>query len=183
MDDPPFGRPCEAGEPGRAPQREPPVSAQCEVTARRAARQPMGIFERYLSLWVMLCIVAGIGLGSLVPGMFQTIGRLEIAQVNLPVAVLIWLMVIPMLLKIDFSALHEVGRHWRGIGVTLLVNWAVKLFSMALLGWLFIRVLFADWLPAGRTATSPAWCCWPRLSAPPWSSSGATCATATPTSP
>jgi len=107
----------------------------------------MGFFERYLSLWVFLCIVVGIGLGHFMPGTFQTIGSVEIAKVNLPVAVLIWLMIIPMLLKIDFSALHHVKEHWKGIGVTLFVNWAVKPFSMALLGWLFIRVLFANWLP------------------------------------
>lgn len=108
----------------------------------------MGVFERYLTVWVLLCIVAGIALGSLFPSLFQAIGTMEVAQVNLPVAVLIWLMVIPMLLKIDFHALHEVGQHWKGIGVTLFINWLVKPFSMALLGWLFIRVLFADWLPA-----------------------------------
>ncbi|MEZ5449335.1 MAG: ACR3 family arsenite efflux transporter [Thiolinea sp.] len=108
----------------------------------------MSMFERYLTVWVLLCIVAGIALGSLFPGSFQAIGRMEVAQVNLPVAVLIWLMIIPMLLKIDFHALREVGQHWKGIGVTLFINWLVKPFSMALLGWLFIRVLFADWLPA-----------------------------------
>jgi ACR3 family arsenite transporter len=108
----------------------------------------MSLFERYLSLWVLLCIAAGIGLGHLLPGTFDTIGGLEIARVNMPVAVLVWLMILPMLLKIDFHALHEVRHHLRGIGVTLFVNWAVKPFSMALLGWLFIRVLFADWLPA-----------------------------------
>ena len=108
----------------------------------------MGLFERYLTVWVLLCIVAGIGLGSLFPGAFQAAGRWEEAQDNLPVAVLIWLMVIPMLLKIDFHALREVGQHWKGIGVTLFINWLVKPFSMALLGWLFIRVLFADLLPA-----------------------------------
>ncbi|ODN71847.1 ACR3 family arsenite efflux transporter [Methylobrevis pamukkalensis] len=110
----------------------------------------MSVFERYLSLWVFLCIVVGIGLGYLVPGAFQLVAAAEIAKVNLPVAVLIWLMVIPMLLKIDFAALTEVGRHWRGIGVTLFVNWAVKPFSMALLGWLFIGWLFRDLLPADQ---------------------------------
>lgn len=124
------------------------MSAQCEVTAKKAAGASMSIFERYLTVWVLLCIVAGIALGSLMPDMFQAIGRMEVAQVNLPVAVLIWLMIIPMLLKIDFHALHEVSQHWKGIGVTLFINWLVKPFSMALLGWLFIRVLFADWLPA-----------------------------------
>ncbi|WP_199090830.1 ACR3 family arsenite efflux transporter [Bosea sp. ASV33] len=108
----------------------------------------MSIFERYLTLWVVLCIVAGVSLGHLVPGVFQFIGSMEIAKVNLPMAVLIWLMVIPMLLKIDFAALGHVGRHWRGIGVTLFVNWAVKPFSMALLGWLFVGWLFRPYLPA-----------------------------------
>ncbi len=110
----------------------------------------MSTFERYLTLWVALCIIAGIALGHVMPGVFQAIGAAEIAKVNLPVAVLIWLMVIPMLLKIDFTALGEVGRHWRGIGVTLFVNWAVKPFSMALLGWLFIGWLFRPLLPAGQ---------------------------------
>ena len=107
----------------------------------------MNLFERYLTLWVALCIVAGIGLGHLFPGLFQSVGKMEIAKINLPVAVLIWLMIIPMLIKIDFGALAEVTRHWRGIGITLLVNWAVKPFSMALLGWLFIGVLFRPLLP------------------------------------
>lgn len=124
------------------------MSAQCEVTAKHQSGAPMGVFERYLTVWVLLCILAGIALGNLLPGVFQRIGQMEVAQVNLPVAVLIWLMIIPMLLKIDFHALHEVGQHWKGIGVTLFINWLVKPFSMALLGWLFIRVLFADWLPA-----------------------------------
>ena len=110
----------------------------------------MSVFERYLTLWVALCIVAGIALGHIAPGAFQAVGAAEIAKVNLPVAVLIWLMVIPMLLKIDFAALGQVGRHWRGIGVTLLVNWAVKPFSMALLGWLFIGWLFRPYLPADQ---------------------------------
>lgn len=110
----------------------------------------MSTFERYLTLWVALCIVAGIALGHLMPGVFQAIGTADIAKVNLPVAVLIWLMVIPMLLKIDFAALGEVGRHWRGICVTLFVNWAVKPFSMAALGWFFIAWLFRPWLPADQ---------------------------------
>jgi ACR3 family arsenite transporter len=126
------------------------MSAQCEITARQAEGQPLGFFERYLTLWVFLCIAAGIGLGQLLPALFQTVGRLEVAKVNLPVAVLIWLMIIPMLLKVDFGALHRLGEHWKGIGVTLFINWAVKPFSMALLGWLFIRELFAPWLPAGQ---------------------------------
>ena len=110
----------------------------------------MSVFERYLSLWVAACIVVGIALGHLFPAAFGAIGDAEIAQVNLPVAVLVWLMIVPMLVKIDFSALREVGRHWRGIGVTLFVNWAVKPFSMALLGWLFIGQLFRPWLPADQ---------------------------------
>ena len=110
----------------------------------------MNIFERYLTLWVGLCIVVGIALGHRFPAAFQAIGAIEIAQVNLPVAVLIWLMIIPMLLRIDFAALAGVREHWRGIGVTLLVNWAVKPFSMALLGWLFIGWLFRDLLPVDQ---------------------------------
>jgi len=110
----------------------------------------MSPFERYLTLWVALCIVAGVALGHLFPTAFQIIGGAEVAKVNLPMAVLIWLMVIPMLLKIDFAALREVGQHWRGIGVTLFVNWAVKPFSMALLGWLFIGWLFRPHLPADQ---------------------------------
>jgi len=123
------------------------MSAQCETTAKRAAGAAMGFFERYLTLWVALCIVVGIAAGHLMPQVFQRIGRLEIAQINLPVAVLLWLMIVPMLLKIDLKALKNVGEHWRGIGVTLFVNWAVKPFSMALLGWLFIGYLFRGWLP------------------------------------
>jgi ACR3 family arsenite transporter len=124
------------------------MSVQCEITARKAGTADMGFFERYLTVWVFLCIIAGIALGHFFAAPFQAIGRMEVAQVNLPVAVLIWLMIIPMLLKIDFRALHHVRDHWRGIGVTLFVNWAVKPFSMALLAWLFIRGLFAPWLPA-----------------------------------
>jgi ACR3 family arsenite transporter len=107
----------------------------------------MSVFERFLTIWVFLCIVAGIVLGQLLPGAFQTVGRMEVAQVNLPVGLLIWVMIIPMLVKVDFGALHQVRRHWRGIGVTLFVNWAVKPFSMALLGWIFIRHVFAPYLP------------------------------------
>lgn len=107
----------------------------------------MSIFERYLTLWVAVCIVAGITLGQLLPGLFQTIGNMEYAQVNLPVGLLIWVMIIPMLIKVDFGALHEVRQHVRGIGVTLFVNWLVKPFSMAFLAWLFIRNLFAPMLP------------------------------------
>ena len=110
----------------------------------------MSTFERYLTVWVALCIVVGVALGHVMPGVFQAVGSAEIAKVNLPVAVLIWLMVIPMLLKIDFAALGQVGRHWRGIGVTLFINWAVKPFSMAALGWIFIAWLFRPWLPADQ---------------------------------
>ncbi|MFM2329028.1 MAG: hypothetical protein RLZZ494_1131, partial [Pseudomonadota bacterium] len=108
----------------------------------------MNVFERFLSLWVFLCIVAGVALGQVLPGPVQAIGRMEVAQVNLPVGLLIWVMIIPMLLKVDFGALHQVRQHWRGIGVTLFINWAVKPFSMALLGWIFVRQVFAPWLPA-----------------------------------
>ncbi|MBF0284000.1 MAG: ACR3 family arsenite efflux transporter [Magnetococcales bacterium] len=107
----------------------------------------MGVFERYLSLWVGLCIVAGVGLGHFFPGPFQVIGKMEAAKVNLPVALLIWWMIIPMLLKIDFAALHGVREHWKGVGATLFINWGVKPFSMAALGWFFIGHLFRDWLP------------------------------------
>ena len=111
---------------------------------------PMSVFERYLTVWVLLCIVVGISLGQWLPAPFQALGRLEFARVNLPVGLLIWVMVIPMLLRVDFGALHQVRQHWRGIGVTLFVNWAVKPFSMALLAWLFIRHLFAPWLPVDQ---------------------------------
>lgn len=126
------------------------MSAQCEVTAKAAAGAPMSVFERFLSVWVLLCIVTGIAAGQVAPGVFQAIGHLEIAQVNLPVGLLIWVMIIPMLVKVDFAALHEVKQHVRGIGVTLFVNWLVKPFSMAFLGWLFVRNLFAPMLPAGQ---------------------------------
>ncbi len=107
----------------------------------------MSTFERYLTIWVFLCIIVGIALGHAFPGFFQAVGALEFAQVNLPVALLIWAMIIPMLLKIDFAALGRVKEHWRGIGVTLFINWAVKPFSMALLGWFFIGYLFRSLLP------------------------------------
>src|SRR4030066_632140 len=110
----------------------------------------MNLFERYLSVWVGLCIIAGVLLGQFLPGVFQAIARLEMARVNIPVGVLVWVMIIPMLLKIDFGALHQVKEHWRGIGVTLFVNWAVKPFSMAFLGWLFIGWLFRPYLPADQ---------------------------------
>jgi ACR3 family arsenite transporter len=117
---------------------------------RRRATPALGIFERYLTLWVALCIVAGIILGRLVPGPFQALGRMTVAEVNIPVAVLIWLMVVPMLLKVDFGALHRVAEEWRGIAVTVGINWLVKPFSMAALGWLFIGWLFRAWLPPGQ---------------------------------
>lgn len=110
----------------------------------------MALFERYLTLWVLMCIVVGTLLGHLLPDAFSRLGDMEIAKVNLPVAVLIWLMIIPMLLKVDFGAMRQVGQHWRGIGVTLFINWAVKPFSMALLGWFFLRHVFAGWLPSDQ---------------------------------
>ena len=110
----------------------------------------MGLFERYLTLWVALAMAAGVALGTVMPGMFQTIGRMELARVNLPVGLLIWVMIIPMLVKVDFGSLGQVRRHARGIGVTLFVNWLVKPFSMAFLGWLFIRHVFAPYLPADQ---------------------------------
>ncbi|MGF6770188.1 ACR3 family arsenite transporter [Paraburkholderia sp. GAS199] len=113
-------------------------------------RPAIGSFERYLTLWVALCIVGGILLGQIFPGIFHAIARLEVAQVNLPVGVLIWVMIVPMLVKIDFTAMTQVKRHWRGIGVTLFVNWLIKPFSMALLGWIFVRHVFASWLPAAQ---------------------------------
>ena len=113
----------------------------------KSTAAPMSVFERYLTLWVFLCIVIGVALGQALPTVFQAIGRLEIAQVNLPVGLLIWVMIIPMLVKVDFGALHEVRQHLRGIGVTLFINWLVKPFSMAFLGWLFIRQWLAPYLP------------------------------------
>ena len=110
----------------------------------------MSTFERYLTVWVFLCIVVGIGAGHLFPAFFQVIGSAEVAKVNLPVALLIWLMIIPMLLKIDFAALSRVKEHWRGIGVTLFINWAVKPFSMALLGWFFVGYIFRPYLPTDQ---------------------------------
>lgn len=113
----------------------------------------MSVFEKYLTLWVALCIVVGVALGHVMPGVFAEIAGAEVAKVNLPVAVLIWLMIIPMLLKIDFGALSKVAEHWRGVGVTLFINWAVKPFSMALLGTLLIGYLFAPLLPVGQTSS------------------------------
>ncbi|MGD0960608.1 MAG: ACR3 family arsenite efflux transporter [Methylomonas sp.] len=110
----------------------------------------MSLFERYLSLWVALCIVTGIVLGQSWPGLFLAIGKIEFARVNIPVGLLIWVMIVPMLVKVDFGALHQIKNHWKGIGVTLFINWAVKPFSMAFLGWLFIRQLFAPYLAADQ---------------------------------
>ena len=126
------------------------MSAQCEVAAKQATGASMSLFERYLTVWVFLCIIVGIALGHWFPAPFQQLGQMELAQVNLPVAILIWLMIIPMLLKVDFGAMHQVKEHWRGVGVTLFINWGVKPFSMALLAWFFLRGLFADWLPADQ---------------------------------
>jgi arsenite transporter len=126
------------------------MSAQCEVTAKRAAGSPLGFFERYLTVWVFLCIVAGTAFGQAAPEVAHAVGALEVAHVNIPVGLLIWIMIIPMLMKIDFGALHEVRQQKASIGVTLFVNWAVKPFTMALLGWIFIRYVFAPWLPADQ---------------------------------
>ena len=126
------------------------MTAGADTAGRAPAAPAMSVFERYLTVWVLLCIVAGIALGQFAPGVFHAIGRMEIAQVNLPVGLLIWVMIIPMLLKVDFGALGQVKQHWRGIGVTLFVNWAVKPFSMALLAWIFIRQVFAQWLPSDQ---------------------------------
>lgn len=123
------------------------VAEQASITPSAGG---IGFFERYLTVGVALCIVAGIALGQWLPGVFQAIGEMEVARVNIPVGLLIWVMIIPMLIKIDFTAMGQVAGHWRGIGVTLFVNWLVKPFSMALLGWLFVRHLFADWLPADQ---------------------------------
>ena len=123
------------------------MSVQCETTVNQTPVAPLSVFERYLTVWVFLCIVVGIAVGQFLPNVFQAIGRMEVAQVNLPVGVLIWVMIIPMLVKVDFSALGEVRKHVKGIGVTLFINWLVKPFSMAFLGWLFIRHWFAPLLP------------------------------------
>ena len=126
------------------------MSAATDVTAADVSPTPMTVFERYLTLWVFLCIVLGIALGQFFPAIFRAIGAMELAQVNLPVGLLIWVMIIPMLVKVDFGALQQVRQHVRGIGVTLFINWLVKPFSMALLAWLFIRQWFAPWLPADQ---------------------------------
>jgi ACR3 family arsenite transporter len=110
----------------------------------------MTLFERYLTLWVFLCIVVGVLLGQMLPGVFATIGGIELSKVNLPVAILVWFMIIPMLVKIDLAALKQVTKHWRGIGITLIVNWAIKPFTMALLGWFFVGWLFRSWLPEAQ---------------------------------
>jgi ACR3 family arsenite transporter len=110
----------------------------------------LGTFERWLSVWVALCIVAGVALGQRFPAAFRALGGFEVAQINLAIGVLIWIMIIPMLMRVDFRSLSGVRRHWRGFGVTLFVNWAVKPFSMALLGWIFVRHLFAEWLPPAQ---------------------------------
>jgi ACR3 family arsenite transporter len=123
------------------------------TTAVASAGEPrpaIGFFDRWLTLWVFLCIVAGIALGELAPGPVRALGALEVANVNIPVGLLIWVMIVPMLLRIDFAAMGQVRQHWRGIGVTLAINWLVKPFSMALLGWLFLRNFFAPYLPAGQ---------------------------------
>jgi ACR3 family arsenite transporter len=129
------------------------VAAAGDTSARKPA---MSVFERFLTFWVALCIIVGIALGQLLPGVFHVIGDATVAQVNLPVAVLVWLMIVPMLLKIDLAALREVGQHWRGIATTVGVNWLIKPFSMALLAWIFIAHLFRPWLPADQIASYTA---------------------------
>jgi ACR3 family arsenite transporter len=116
----------------------------------------MGVFERFLTFWVALCIIGGIALGQLLPSVFHVLGNATVAHVNMPVAVLVWLMIVPMLLKIDLAALGQVGRHWRGIASTVGINWLVKPFSMALLAWIFIAHLFRPWLPADQIASYTA---------------------------
>lgn len=123
------------------------ASGPTEKPAGGLGPPAISFFERYLSLWVALCIVVGVVIGQLLPDVASTVGGWEIAQVNLPVGVLIWIMIVPMLLKIDFAALGQVKSQARGIGVTLFINWAVKPFTMALLGWIFVRHVFAPWLP------------------------------------
>ena len=125
------------------------MSSTADISSRRAV-PALGTFERYLSVWVALCIITGIVLGQLLPRLFQTLGRMTVAEVNIPVAILIWLMIVPMLLKVDFGALHRVAEQWRGIAVTAGVNWLIKPFSMALLGWLFVGWLFRSWLPPAQ---------------------------------
>lgn len=126
------------------------MSTQCETLGKKAAGAPIGFFERYLTLWVFLCIIAGTLIGLFAPEAAQTVGAMELAKVNIPVGLLIWVMIIPMLMKIDFSSLNEVLAHRAGMGVTLVVNWAIKPFTMAFLAWLFLRHVFAGWLPADQ---------------------------------
>ncbi len=126
------------------------LTASGPSTLTRSPRPALGCFERYLTAWVAACIVAGIALGQVLPGVFRTIGAMEVARVNLPVGLLIWVMIVPMLLKIDFGALGQVRGHVKGIGVTLAVNWLLKPFTMAFLAWLFVRELFAPLLPADQ---------------------------------
>jgi len=133
------------------------VSQSTVVAGNTAAKKPaLSMFERFLTFWVALCIVAGIALGQMMPGVFRALGDATLAQVNLPVAALVWLMIVPMLLKIDPTALREVGQHWRGIAATVGVNWLVKPFSMALLAWIFIAHLFRPWLPPDQIASYTA---------------------------
>ena len=124
------------------------MSSQCEVIGKQAAGAPLGFFERYLTLWVFLCIIGGTLLGLYAPTAAQAVGALEIAQVNIPVGLLIWVMIIPMLMKIDFRAIGEVYQQRAGLGVTLSINWLIKPFTMAFLAWLFLRHVFEGWLPA-----------------------------------
>jgi len=146
-----------------------------EGTATAPLAEGISFFERWLSLWVFLCIVAGIAFGQALPEAFQALGRLEVARVNIPVGLLIWVMIVPMLLRIDFGSLHQVRAHWRGISITLTINWAVKPFSMALLGWLFIRHLFAPLLPPEQIDSYIAGLifCWLPRPARRWCSCGA----------
>ncbi len=126
------------------------MSLEDDTTDNQETVTGLGFFEKYLTLWVFLCIVVGIALGNFFPGFFQLLGRAELFGVNIPVALLIWVMIVPMLLKVDFEALHKVRSHWKGIGVTVFINWAIKPFSMAALGWFFIAHLFAPYLPADQ---------------------------------
>jgi ACR3 family arsenite transporter len=132
------------------------MSDSAAAAGRAPHRPAMGLFERFLTIWVALCIIAGIALGQLMPSVFQVIGNATVAQVNLPVAVLVWLMIVPMLLKIDPAALREVGQHWRGIASTVGVNWLIKPFSMALLAWIFIAHLFRPYLPSEQISSYTA---------------------------
>src|ERR1700744_6361769 len=133
------------------------MSESVAAAGGTSARKPaMSVFERFLTFWVALCIIVGIALGQLLPGLFHIIGDATVAQVNLPVALLVWLMIVPMLLKIDPAALREVGQHWRGIASTVGVNWLIKPFSMALLAWVFVAHLFRPWLPADSLSSYPA---------------------------